>query len=173
MASESNNVFVATVLDSDRKRLRVSDSATLSDLDLSSLGAWGRQMVGFQDNLTKIYGDIAMGRVLQIRLERLGRIAVFWNLARHVIVYERTVVPSRQFQADEKEMHPKSMPSHSQHPLPGWPVLRKVKEYIEILEDRRSYPDTTALGDDDRERLQRARGCIQFISFQRTRSPVF
>ena len=63
---ESNNVFVATVLDSDRKRLRVSDSATLSDLDLSSLGAWGRQMVGFQDNLTKIYGDIAMGRVVRI-----------------------------------------------------------------------------------------------------------
>jgi hypothetical protein len=34
-------------------------------------------------------------------VEREGRIGVFWNRARHVIVFERTVLASDQFKNDQ------------------------------------------------------------------------
>jgi hypothetical protein len=118
---ESGNVYNVV-----RER-PTSDDATVTDPSFSSLGGWGKLRASFNNNLTKVYADVAMGRTYSYKLERLGRIAVWWNLAKHVIVYERTVVPAIQMDKQNK--------------LLGRPVLRKVREYIEILEDTRSYPD--------------------------------
>jgi hypothetical protein len=125
---ESRNVFDAVVRPTNGEWPR-STVAELDDLRLSALGAWGHQMSAFDAGLTTIYGDVAMGRTYAYRVERVGRIGCFWHRAKHVIVYERTVVPSRQFASD-------------QNPLGGRPILRKVREYVEILENKRSYPDT-------------------------------
>ncbi len=154
---ESKNVLQVTVLDpsTNYKSLRSSDSAALADFYLSSLGGWGRQMAGFQNNLTKIYSDVEMGRAFRYKIERLGRIGVFWNLAKHVVVFERTVIPSRQFFGQQKK-------------LAGWPVLRKVREYVEILEDTRRYPDDSNFDNlPEAEKVKRrwGRGFIAYISF--------
>jgi hypothetical protein len=130
-----------------------SSSASVADFELSSLGGWGHQVAGFQAGLTKIYSDSSMGRTYRYKLERLGRIAVFWNLAKHVIVYERTVAPPKQFLTEE--------PS-----LAGWPLLRKVREYVEILEDVRTYPDNPAFANSaDQQLAERARGPIASCTF--------
>jgi hypothetical protein len=166
---ESRNVLQATVLNDsakgDVKPVRQSDSAELSDFYLSSLGGWGRQMAGFQGNLTKVYGDVAMGRTYRYKVERLGRIGVFWNLAKHVVVYERTVVPSKQFASSGRDKPPAA--SHEQHALSGWPVLRKVREFVEIIEDTRQFPDTTldTTTGAEAESLRRARGFVANITF--------
>lgn len=125
---ESRNVFEAVVPPTSQEWPR-STAAELTDLRLSSLGAWGHQMAAFDAGRTTIYGDVAMGRTYAYRVERLGRIGCFWHRAKHVIIYERTVVPSRQFAGDQNR-------------LGGRPILRKVREYVEILENKRTYPDT-------------------------------
>ena len=160
---ESRNVLQVTVLD-QQKRVRTSDSAELSDFYLSSLGGWGRQMAGFQNNLTKVYGDAAMGRTHSYKIERIGRIGVFWNLAKHVVVYERAVVPSRQFAGAVKNAPAQD---HEQQALAGWPVLRKVREFVEIIEDTRQYPDLTSPTATPLEvaALRRARGFVAHLSF--------
>lgn len=160
---ESRNVFQKTLVDARTKQLNVSDAAEVSDLYLSSLGGWGRQMAAFQNRLTKIYADVSMGRVSRYKIERLGRIGVFWNLAKHVIVYERAVTPSRQFAGGSPDD-----PQAPQRALPGWPAVRKVREYVEIIEDTRTYPDDTdlaSLSDAERLKLRRSRGFVTHISF--------
>ncbi len=131
---ESRNVYDAVLRFGDKegphkeRHWPASSSARAHDLAFSSLGAWGQQRVGFDNDLSVFETASAMGRAYSYRLERIGRIANWWNKARHVIVYERTVVPSRQFACDQN-LHP------------GRPVLRKVREYIEIFEPTRAYPD--------------------------------
>jgi hypothetical protein len=71
-----------------------------------------------------------MGRASMITIERIGRIGIFWNRAKHVIVYERTVAATRQF-------------FEEQYPLVGNPVLRKVEEYVELLEVERAFPEAS------------------------------
>lgn len=105
-----------------------STSAELVAPHFSALGGWGRQKAGFDNDKTTITSDTAMGRVHRYTVERIGRIGVLWTRARHVIVYERAMAPSRQFAA-------------SQDPLLDRPVLRKVAEYIEFPHKDRAYPD--------------------------------
>lgn len=106
-----------------------SSSGELKNLAFSSLGGWGRQTARFAGDKTIIKSLSAMGRTHFYAVERIGRIGVFWNKAKHVIEYERTVVPSEQFSGQ---------PKHA-----GRPLVRKVREFIEILEPKRSYPDFT------------------------------
>ena len=129
---ESRNVFEAIIRPEKAGSGSTWPRATtaeLSDLRLSALGAWGHQMAAFENGLTTIYGNVAMGRTFAYRIERIGRIGVFWHRAKHVIVYERSVVPGRQFMSDQSR-------------LGGRPVLRKVREFVELLENERSYPDS-------------------------------
>ncbi len=122
---ESQNVLNAVT------REPKSFAGTLTGFYLSSLGGWGQQRAVFDRGLSTIISRVDMGRASTIVLERIGRISVFWNRAKHVIVYERTVAASRQFYQE-------------QHPLVGNPVLRKVDEYIEILEPERDFPERDA-----------------------------
>ena len=94
----------------------------------SSLGGWGNQKAVFNGGLTTIYANVAMGRTYFYSIERLGRIGVFWNLAKHVIIYERTVAPTEQFQGKQED--------HLRRPL-----LRKVREFVELLQPVRKYPE--------------------------------
>jgi hypothetical protein len=72
-------------------------SGVLSRPYFSALGGWGYQKAVFQDGLLTVISDTAMGRTSFYSLEIKGRIAVFWNIAKLVLIYERTVVPSQQF----------------------------------------------------------------------------
>jgi hypothetical protein len=116
----------------------VAVDGELRRLYFSALGGWGFQKAAFDKGLTTIYSDTAMGRTSFISIERLGRIGVFWNRAKHVIVYERSVAPSRQFynevNKDEQDAHR------------GRPIVRKVREYVEILQPQREIPAGSARG---------------------------
>jgi len=147
---ESLNIY--SVLASSR-----SDSAEIADPAFSALGGWGHQKANFQGGLSVINADVAMGRTYRYKIERIGRIGVWWNLAKHVIVYERTVAPSRQFFPDQ---------SH----LLGRPVLRKIREYVEIIEDTRAFPDTvpgssSTITKNDPDAPKRRRGFVAYVSF--------
>jgi hypothetical protein len=122
----------------------VSNEATVSNLKFSSLGAWGDQRASFDNKRTKIITSTAMGRLSRITVERVGRIGVLWNRSKHVIVYERTVLPTRQF-------------ALTQRPLHGRAVLRKVAEYVEILEPERHYPEFGA--------APQSRGFVEAVQF--------
>ncbi len=111
-----------------------ADGGRVRDVHLSAHGGWGGQRALFDEKRTAIDTETAQGRVHRYALERVGRIGGLWNRAKHVIVYERSVVPSAQFyniQPIGKE----------QDELAGRPVLRKVEEYVELLETVRRYPE--------------------------------
>ena len=113
------------------RHFRKSSSGELSNFRLSSLaGGWGKQTARFASDKTIIQACTEARRTHVYAVERIGRIGVFWNKAKHVILYERATTPSKQFAADQKN-----------NPFHGRPVLRKIAEYIEILEPERSYPD--------------------------------
>lgn len=135
---ESHSVFQGLLRDP------VSNEASVSGLKFSALGAWGDQRASFDNKRTKIISTTAMGRLSRITVERVGRIGVFWNRSKHVIVYERTVLPTRQF-------------SLSQRPLHGRAVLRKVAEYVEVLEAERRFPEFGA--------VPQSRGFVEAIQF--------
>lgn len=148
---ESKNIYTAVVKNPS------ASSSRLENFAFSSLGGWGKQEAGFQGDLTKISADVAMGRAFHYQVERLGRISCTWNLAKHVIVYERTVVPSRQF-VDPDPTKPL--------PLAGWPILRKVREYIQILEPKRSFPDNDQLPEERRGAdAKQSRGFVDSCEF--------
>src|SRR5262249_15619542 len=104
----------------DNANYRASTYGELSRPAFSALGGWGYQKAVFQGGLTTIYSDTAMGRTFFYSLERRGRIAGFWNFAKHVVVFERTTGTSKQFAPDHEQSH-----------LAGRPVLRKVREFVE------------------------------------------
>lgn len=143
-------------------KTRRSTSGELSRPAFSALGGWGHQKAVFQNGLTTIYSDTAMGRTFFYSVERRGRIAGFWNFAKHVVIYERTVATAKQFRPVRNEAGQITGPT--QDHLAGRPVLRKVQEFIEILQPRRSFPD---LGGGEV-----ARGCVQSIEFAKTIIPI-
>lgn len=110
---------------------RRSSSAELRDLAFSSLGGWGQQTARFANNRLLIQARVAMGRTHVYTVERIGKIGVFGHKAKHVIRYERSVVRS-PYGVD-------FIPA--QDPEDGRPVLRKMEEYIELIDDRKDYPD--------------------------------
>jgi hypothetical protein len=103
-----------------------SDSALLSDFGMTSLGGYGHVESSFGN--TRILATVQMGRVSEYSVERRGRIGVFWNRAKHVVVYQRTTYPTEQFK-------------DHQFPFVDRAVVRKVSEYIEIEQPTRRYPE--------------------------------
>lgn len=124
-AFESNNIYRAVW------NVPRSNTAQLTRPCFSALGGWAHQKATFDNRRTAICSEITMGRLATLNVERVGRIGVFRNRAKHVIVYRRTVAASRQFFLE-------------QYPFRGNAVVRKVDEYIELLEAERSFPDTNA-----------------------------
>ncbi|MFT3796114.1 hypothetical protein [Flavobacterium sp.] len=128
-----------------------SSSGELEAPAYSSVGGWGKQTARFAGDKTIIKSTTTMGRTHFYAVERIGRIGVLWHKAKHVIEYERTVVPSAYFPHQPK--------------LHGRPIVRKVREYIEILEPIKKYPDFEGHSDD-------APGSIQACHFKSIIIPV-
>ncbi|KMQ64783.1 hypothetical protein ACM46_11170 [Chryseobacterium angstadtii] len=128
-----------------------STSAEIKNIAFSSLGMWAKQTARFAQDKTIIKNTTTMGRTHFYAVERIGRIGVFWNKAKHVIEYERTVVTSKQFPGQ---------PDHN-----GRVLVRKVREYIEILEPSRSYPDYEG-------NIMEASGCVKAMTFKSKIIPV-
>lgn len=111
-----------------------SDRGRIENVHLSALGAWAGQRAAFAEEKSIIDTEITLGRLQRYKLERIGRIGGLWHRAKHVIVYERSVVPSRQF-------YNRFPIGVKQDALLGRPVLRKVEEYVELLQPLRRYPE--------------------------------
>ncbi|MCF0075659.1 hypothetical protein LZD49_34625 [Dyadobacter sp. CY261] len=103
-----------------------SSSGEIENLAFSSQGGYGKIVARFNNDKTIIKSTTSLGRTHFYAVERIGRIGVFWNKAKHVIEYERTVVPSKQFRNTENV---------------GRVIMRKVREFVEILEPERNYPE--------------------------------
>ena len=129
-----------------------SSSGEIENLAFTSLGGYGKQTAKFSGDKTVIKSTTSLGRTHFHAVERIGRIGVFWNKAKHVIEYERTVAPTLQFKDD-------------QPPLLGRPIVRKVREYIEILEPIRNFPDLDSS-------YQQSAGSIIGCNFKSIKIPV-
>ncbi len=105
-----------------------SEIGLLEKLAFSALGASGTVSISFDEGRTTFVGDVSEGQLMRLTKIRIGRIGVVWNRAKHVIVYERTVAPSEQFNDEQKD-----------NPMYGWPVLRKSEEYVEPTELIRTF----------------------------------
>jgi len=124
-ALDSANVAIELLDD------KTSIQGTLSKPMFTSLGGFGTQRATFAGGKVIIDSRTSLGRLESLTVTLVGRIGNLWNHALHVTVYERTVLPSQQFQQD-------------QDPFKGLPLLRKTSEYVELLEQSRSYPEDGA-----------------------------
>jgi hypothetical protein len=103
---------------------------TIERIALAPDGGDAHQRAEFLNGKVAIISETRNGFVQRHRVEIIGRIGVFWHRAKHVVVYERTTSPSEQFTPDG------GLRSRTRRP-----VLRKVSEYIELLQPARNYPD--------------------------------
>lgn len=117
----------------------VATRGRIENLAFTALGANANMAVSFDEGRTIFVGETAYGQLSRLVKIRIGRVAVLWNRARHVVVYERTTVPSTQFK-DEQDIGT-GKASH------GWPILRKTEEYVEPLEPVRAFADEAQVKD--------------------------
>ncbi len=130
-AFESENIFNALWKNDPNpatENFVEANEATLARLFFSALGGWGSQEARFDNGRTIIAAQVEMGRVSELRVERIGRVRVYWNKCKHVIVYRRSTLPTSQFEW-QQDYHL------------GRPILRKAEEYIEFLEAVRRFPE--------------------------------
>lgn len=125
----------------------VGTGGTLDGVVLSPLGDSGNQTVQFLGGYVTIITETRDGHLHKQRVEILGRIAGLWHRAKHVVVYGRTTAPSPQFTPDPNQ------PTRTRRP-----VLRKVEEFVEILQPSRRYPDVPDIG-------LRSRGFLEEVRF--------
>lgn len=143
---ESKNIFEEVMSDPTSTRGQVVNPS------FSALGGYGFVRAFFADGKTRIVSDTNAGRTQTYALERIGRIGVFWNIAKHVIVYERTVLPPDQFSEEQEGQHL------------GRPIVRKVREYVEVIEAERAYPEKGGAA--------KSRGFVEACLFRTRRIPV-
>lgn len=105
-----------------------STTGLIESLSFTALGANGHISVSFDEGRTTFVADVYHGQVGRLQKIRIGRLGVLWNKVRHVIVYERTTVPSQQFQDEQNSPE-----------FNGWPIIRKTAEYIEPIEQIRKF----------------------------------
>lgn len=110
-----------------------SDGGTLERVALSPHGGDADQTAKFLGQQVAVISETRSGFVQRHKVEVIGRIGVFWHRAKHVVVYERTVNPTAQF-----------TPEGGIGTRTRRPVLRKVSEYVELLQPQRRYPDFDA-----------------------------
>lgn len=132
---------------SDRKGNRLVGPA------FSALGGWGQQRASFLNGRVTVISNTAMGRTSYISVEIIGRIGVYWNRAKKVVIYERSVVPSRQFHLEQQRHQ-------------GRAVVRKVREYVEILQPLRTFPEANTGAQPI------TRGCVLGCEFKSKIIPV-
>lgn len=104
----------------------------LEQVALAPFGGDATQKAEFLSGTVCIISETRNGCVERQKIEILGRIGALWHRAKHVVVYERTVNFSAQF-APEIDANSRTRSRR--------PVLRKVSEYVEVLQPERLYPD--------------------------------
>lgn len=127
-----------------------SNGGAIEAIALSPIGGDAAQKAEFLGGKVTIISQTRNGYVERQQVEVLGRICAFWHRAKHVVVYERTVNPSAQFAPKFKD-DPKKTRSRR-------PILRKVREYIELLQPERNYPDFSTAA-------QRSAGFLERVRF--------
>ncbi|PWE53727.1 hypothetical protein DEM27_24640 [Metarhizobium album] len=127
-----------------------SDGGTIEQIALSPLGGDAVQKAEFLGGKFAIISETRNGRVQRQQVEVIGRVCALWHRAKHVVVYERTVNPSAQFAPKFKDDDKRTRSRR--------PILRKVREYIELLQPVRQYPDF------DRA-TQRSAGFLESVRF--------
>jgi len=110
----------------------VSTSGSIDTLAFTALGATGSFQCSFDEGRTTFIAESQHGQLSRLVKIRIGRLAVLWNKARHVVVFERSTVPSLQFESEQEFGGASSR---------GWPILRKTEEYVEPIETIRSFDD--------------------------------
>lgn len=121
-----------------------SSRMTLEGLAFGTLGGSGKQTAEFNDGKTIVISETTQGRLDAVTVIRIGRIAMLWNHARHVIVYERTTRRAPRYAIPDNEPPRDADTWDWQAPgFDGLAALRKVREYVEITEPKRAYPDTS------------------------------
>lgn len=128
-------------------RTPVTKEVRLLELTLSSLGATGAVQASFDEGRTQFDASVENGQLSRLVKTRYGRIATVWNKARHVVVYSRSAVPGAQFAGEQKDEE-----------FPGRPLLRKMEEYIEILEPYRLF-------DGEASAAKNKPGCLHAFHF--------
>jgi flagellin-like hook-associated protein FlgL len=141
---ESNNLFETLVASP------ASKGGVIERIALSPTGGDAAQKAEFLNGKVTIISETYNGQVQRQQVEVLGRIGALWHRAKHVVVYERTVNASAQF-APLLEEDPHKTRTRR-------PVLRKVREYVELLQPERSYPDFTNVE-------QRSSGFLERVRF--------
>lgn len=127
-----------------------SNGGVIESIALTPNGGDATQKAEFLGGKVTIISETREGSLQRQQVEVLGRICAFWHRAKHVVVYERTVNPSAQF-APKKEEDLERTRSRR-------PILRKVREYIELLQPERSYPDFQTA-------TRRSNGCLERVRF--------
>jgi hypothetical protein len=127
-----------------------SSGGTLDDVAFSPLGGDATQKALFLNGKVTIISKTRNGFIESQRVEVIGRVGALWHRAKHVVVYERTVNPSAQFTPEFKE--------DPQRTRSRRPVLRKVREFVEILQRERAYPDFAKAS-------ARTIGCLERVRF--------
>ncbi len=142
---------------------RKPGTGSIKNLRFGALGGSGAQLAMFNQGKTQIISSTTQGRLDSLTVIRVGRIAMLWNHARHVIVYERTVRRAPRYAgsapAADQDTWEWQDPRYE-----GFAALRKVREYIEITQPVRDYPERTT----DRPYS----GALQRSRFQTTIIPV-
>lgn len=136
-----------------------SSGGTLDNVALSPTGGDANQKALFLDGIVSIISETRGGFVQRQQVETLGRIGAHWHRAKHVVVYERTVNPSAQFAPKPLSEKDTSHLTRSRRA-----ILRKVSEYIELLQQERSYPDGVGVAKD--------RGFLRSIRYNSVRIAV-
>jgi hypothetical protein len=108
----------------------------IESLAFSALGASGQMSASFDEGRTTFIAESSFGQLSRLIKVRIGRVGVLWNKAKHVIVYERSTVYSKQFK-DEQTFGPAA--DDQKKSTLGWPVLRKTEEYVEPIEIIRRF----------------------------------
>lgn len=117
----------------------VATKGRIDSLAFTALGANAHMVVAFDEGRTIFVGETSYGQLTRLIKIRIGRVAVLWNRARHVIVYERSTVPGMQFE-NEQEIDGSATSR-------GWPILRKTEEYVEPIERVRAFADEAQVKD--------------------------
>lgn len=100
----------------------------IGNVSFSNMGVSGQMEVAFDEGRTTFTAEVENGQLSRLIRRRIGKIACVWARCRHVIVYSRVTLPSPQF-ANEQEGAE----------FPGWPLLRKIEEYIEPIDEIRVW----------------------------------
>jgi len=127
-----------------------SSGGTLDNVAFSPLGGDATQKAMFLNGKVTIISKTRNGFVESQRVEVIGRVGALWHRAKHVVVYERTVNPSAQFAPELFEDRERTRSRR--------PILRKVQEYVEILQRERAYPDFSKAS-------ARTIGCLERVRF--------